>query len=104
MKYKCNLISSLLLVSNFLRLPLMMGSVWTFLYMHGFWGGNSERIFLDVKVFKSYAPSNCSTTPRGIYRHHENAKKRNYEARICKIKRATFTSLVFSATGGMADR
>ena len=31
--------------------------------VNGFWGGNCERIFLDVKVFNPYAPSNCSTTP-----------------------------------------
>ena len=71
--------------------------------VNGFWGGNCERTFLDVKVFNPYAPSNCSTTPRGIYRCHENAKKRTYEARIHKVEHATFTPLVFSATGGMAD-
>ena len=71
--------------------------------VNGFWGGNCERTFLDVKVFNPYAPSNRSTTPRGIYRRHENAKKRTYEARIHKVEHATFTPLVFSATGGMAD-
>jgi len=71
--------------------------------VNGFWGGNCERTFLDVKVFNPYAPSNRSTTPRGIYRRHENAKKRSYEARIREVEHATFTPLVFSATGGMAD-
>ena len=30
-------------------------------------------------------------------------KKRTYEARIHEVEHATFTLLVFSATGGMAD-
>jgi len=32
--------------------------------VNGFWGGNCERTFLDVKVFNPYAPSNHSTTPQ----------------------------------------
>ena len=50
------------------------------------------------------ASSNCSATPRGIYRHHENLKKCAYEARIREIEHATFTPLIFSATGEMADK
>ena len=46
-----------------------------FCKINGFWG---ERTFLDVKVFNPYAPSNRSTTPRRIYRRHENVKKRSY--------------------------
>jgi len=74
-----------------------------YISVNGFWGGNCERTFLDVKVFNPYASSNRSTTLRGIYRRHENAKKRTCEARIRKVEHATFTALVFSAKGGMAD-
>ena len=63
--------------------------------VNGFWGGSCERTFLDVKVFNPYAPSNCSTTPTGIYRQHQNMKKRTYEARIREIEHATFAPLVF---------
>ena len=47
-------------------------------------------------------PSN-PTTPRRIYRRYESVKKCNYEARIREVKHTTFTPLVFSASGEMAD-
>jgi len=34
-----------------------------------------------------------------IFRRIENAKKRNYEARIREMEHGTFTPLVFSGTG-----
>jgi len=71
--------------------------------VNGFWGGRSEKTFLDVKVFNPYALSNRSATPRGIYRRDENIRKHAYEARIREVEHATFTLLIFSATGGMAD-
>jgi len=55
-------------------------------------------------VFNPHAPSNCSSTPGAVYRRHENAKKQTYEARICEVEHGTFTPLVFSAIGGMADQ
>ena len=30
--------------------------------MNGFWGGRSERAFVDAKVFNPYAPSNSNST------------------------------------------
>ena len=53
--------------------------------MSGFWGGKCEKTFLDVKVFNPYAASNRSSTPRAIYRSHENMKKRSYQAQIIII-------------------
>ena len=35
---------------------------------------------------------------------HENIWKHTYEARIREVEHATFTPLIFSATGGMADQ
>ena len=37
-----------------------------------------------------------------IYRQHETEKKRQYASRVLEVEQATFTSLVFSTTGGMA--
>ena len=37
------------------------------------------------------------------YTHHENLKKREYNARIIQIERASFTPLVFSCSGGMSN-
>ena len=74
------------------------------LSMNGFWGGRCEKSYVDVKVFNPHAPTNRSFAPRAIYRCRENTKKRTYEARIRGVEHGTFTPLVFSATGGMADQ
>ena len=72
--------------------------------MNGFWGGKCEKSYVDVKVFDPHVPTNRSPTPWSIYRHHKNVKKCAYEARIREVEHGTFTPLVFSATGGMADQ
>ena len=72
--------------------------------MNGFWGGRCEKSYVDVKVFNPHAPTSCSSAPRFIYRRHENVKKCAYEARICEVEHGTFTPLIFTATGGMADQ
>ena len=71
--------------------------------MNDFWGGRCEKTLLDVKVFNPYAASNHSSTPRAIYRSHENMKKCSYQAQICEVEHGTFTPLVFFATGGMSN-
>ena len=38
-----------------------------------------------------------------MYTHHEDAKKKEYNARIIQIERASFTPLVFSCSGGMSS-
>lgn len=67
---------------------------------NGFWGGRYERTFLDVRVFNPYASSNCNTPILKCFRKHEMEKKRAYEQRILEVEHATFTPLVFSASGG----
>ena len=42
-------------------------------------------------------------TPKQIYKKHENEKKRQYAERVMEIEQGTFTPLVFTTTGGMAD-
>ena len=69
--------------------------------MNGFWGGQFERTFFDVKVFNPFAPSNENFQPSNSYRAHENAKKRMYEQRIREIKHSSFTPFVISLTGGL---
>ena len=61
-----------------------------------------ERSFLDVRVYHAQAPSNrnLKTIPR-MYSHHEEQKKRAYNARILGVLRGVFTLLVFSTSGGM---
>ena len=66
----------------------------------GFWGGQYERAFFDVRVFNPYAPSNRQALAT-CYRKHENIKKRAYEQRVREIEHSSFTSLVLSLTGGL---
>lgn len=71
--------------------------------MNGFWGGRHERSFCDVRVFNPHAPSNRSSTLASCYRKHERLKKNCYEQRIREVEHATFTPLVFSASGGLGN-
>ena len=49
------------------------------------------------------ADSYRDLSPKQIYRIHEKEKKRKYNSRVIKIEQGTFTPLVFTTTGGMAD-
>ena len=66
----------------------------------GFWGGRFERTYFDVRVFNPHAPSNRNSNS---YRKHELEKKRQYEQCVREVEHASFTPLVLSATGGMAN-
>ena len=70
---------------------------------NGFWGGTFERTFFDVRVFNPHAPSNRHTQLSSCYRKHEQTKKRAYEQRIREVEHSSFTPLVISATGGLAN-
>ncbi len=70
---------------------------------NGFWGGTFERTYFDVRVFNPHAPSNRHTLLSSCYRKHEQMKKRAYEQRIREVEHASFTPLVLSATGGLAN-
>ena len=69
----------------------------------GCWGGNHERTFFDVRVFNPHAPSNRCSNISSCYKKHERIKKTTYEQRIREVEHATFTPLVLSATGGLAN-
>ena len=49
------------------------------------------------------ADSYRDLTPKQVYRKHEKEKKRKYAERVMEIEQGTFTPLVFTTTGGMAD-
>ena len=49
------------------------------------------------------ADSYRDLTPKQVYRNHEKEKKRKYAERVMEIEQGTFTPLVFTTTGGMAD-
>lgn len=67
---------------------------------NGFWGGQHERAFFDIRVFNPHAQSNRQSIS-SCYRKHESIKKRAYEQRVREIEHGSFTPLVLSLTGGM---
>ena len=70
--------------------------------INGFWGGQSERCFVDVRVFNPYAASNKCSSLSATYKKHENIKHRAYGQWKREVAHASFTPLVMSATGGLA--
>ncbi len=71
--------------------------------MCGFWGGRHQKTFCDVRVFNPHAPSNRAPNMATTYRKHEREKKNTYEQRVLQIEHASFTPLVFSASGGFGN-
>ena len=71
--------------------------------VNGFWGGRFEKTFLDVRVFNPYTPSNQKYSIENCYKNQEREKKRLYEKRVLEVEHASFSPLVFSVTGGMAN-
>ena len=49
------------------------------------------------------ADSYRDLSPKQIYRIHENEKKRKYNSHVTEIEQDTFTPLVFTTTGEIAD-
>ena len=72
------------------------------IHARGFWERQRSVIF-DVRVCHPNADSYRDLTPKQIYKKHENEKKRQYAERVMEIEQGTFTPLVFTTTGGMAD-
>ena len=58
---------------------------------------------MDFWVCHPNADSYRDLTPKQVYRNHEKEKKRKYAERVMEIEQGTFTPLVFTTTGGMAD-
>ena len=70
--------------------------------MNGLWGGQSEKCFVDVRVFNPYAASNKCSSLSAAYKKHENIKWHAYGQCIQEVEHASFSPLVFSATGCLA--
>ena len=61
----------------------------------------SNGHFFDVRVFNPSAPTNRSHQLTANYRRHEKEKRCTYEQHVREVERASFTPLVFAASGGM---
>ena len=71
-------------------------------HCRGFWE-RQRAGFFDIRVCHPNADWYRDLSPKQIYRIHENEKKRKYNSRTTEIEQGTFTSLVITTTGGMAD-
>ena len=72
------------------------------IHARGFWERQRSGFF-DFRVCHPNADSYKDLTPQKIYRQHENEKERMYASRVMEVEQATFTPLVFTTTGGMAE-
>ena len=70
---------------------------------NGFWGGQYERSFFDVRVFNPHAPSNRQQTLASTYKKHERVKIRAYEQRIHEVEHGSFTPLAMPQTFSTRD-
>ena len=71
-------------------------------HARGFWD-RQQSAFFDVRVCHPNADSYRELSPKQIFQLHENEKKRQYSRRVLEVEQGTFTPLVFTSTGGMAD-
>ena len=55
------------------------------------------------KLSKKRSQSNSDKSIAQMYHSHEVNKKREYNARIIEVEKASFTPLVFSTSGGMGE-
>ena len=73
------------------RLDVSCRSFWTPL----------DKVYTDVRVFHAQAPSNAKMSISNMYRHHENRKKAEYNARVLQVEKGSFSPIVFNTIGGM---
>ena len=71
-------------------------------HARGFWD-RQQSAFFDVRVCHPNADSYRELSPKQIFQLHENERKRQYSRRVLEVEQGTFTPLVFTSTGGMAD-
>ena len=71
-------------------------------HARGFWD-RQQSAFFDVRVCHPNADSYRELSPKQIFQLHENEKKRQYSRRVLEVEQGTFSPLVFTSTGGMAD-
>ena len=65
------------------------------------WGGCFMRAFIDVRVFNPNPQSNWTSQLMSTYQKHKQEKHCQYKHRIREIERASFSPLVFVASGGI---
>jgi len=69
----------------------------------GLWGP-FQKTFFDVRVFHPNAPTYKDKEMAKLYVAQENEKCRAYKQRVLQTEKATFTPLIYSTNGGMAEQ
>ena len=62
-----------------------------------------EKICVDVRMMHPNSPSHINKKVDQLYITHEREKKRLYDERVIQIEKGSFTPLVSSTSGGMAN-
>ena len=65
--------------------------------------GKALPFQFDVRVCYPNAESKRDLTTKQIYHQRESEKKRMYASRVLEVEQGSFTPLVFTTTGEMAD-
>ena len=68
----------------------------------GFWR-KGQNAYFDVKVSNINSDSYKNLPPHKVYEKHEREKRRKYNDRVLNVEHGTFTSLIYSITGGMGN-
>ena len=66
----------------------------------GFWT-RGQRAFFDIRVFNAYAQRYSNLNLKSAFDINEKEKKRQYNERIIRVDRGSFTPLIFITNGGM---
>ena len=66
----------------------------------GFWT-RGQRAFFDIRVFNAYAQRYSNLNLKSAFDINEKEKKRQYNERIIRVDRGSFTPLIFTTNGGM---
>ena len=61
----------------------------------GFWAGDRQCAFFDVRVFNPFAHSNRNHSLTVCYRRHEQEKRRSYDQHVRDVEHGSFSPLVF---------
>ena len=62
-----------------------------------------EKTYFNVRIFNPHPSTNRHDQLSQCYRKQEHVKNKEYEQRIREVKHVSFTPLVVSVTGGMAN-
>ena len=68
----------------------------------GFWR-EGQNAYFDVRVTNVDCASQQNSSLKSVLRKHEMEKKRHYNRRVMEVEQGSFTPLVFSTSGVMAQ-